>query len=118
MKALIVDDEEDIGMMTKLMLKNKGITADYANRIEVAHKRIAHTIYDIYIFDLNLPDGSGFDLISEIKKDNANPHIIIISAYDGITEKQKSKEYGVSCFIKKPFKKQDLYKAVDNLTTN
>lgn len=115
MTALIVDDEEDIGLMTKLMLKKKGIVADYASRIEVAMKRIAKNNYDLFILDLNLPDGSGFDLIPEINKFNDKPEIIIISAYDGVAEKEKSMEYGVSSFIKKPFKKQDLYKAVDKL---
>ena len=114
--ALIVDDEEDIGLMTKLMLKKRGIKADYASRIDMAIKRIAKNDYGFFILDLNLPDGSGFDLIPEIKKIHDNPEIIIISAYDGAAEKDKSIEYGISSFIKKPFKKQDLYKAVDKLT--
>lgn len=116
MKALIVDDEEDIGLMTKLMLKQKGVEADYVCRIEGAQKKIKNTDYDFFILDLNLPDGSGFDLIPTIKLQKENPDIIIISAYDGLTEKEKSIEYGVSSFIKKPFKKQDLYNAVDKLT--
>jgi DNA-binding response OmpR family regulator len=114
--ALIVDDEEDIGLMTKLMLNSKGITADYAGRIEVAKKRISQNQYELFILDLHLPDGSGFDLIPKIKKLHSNADIIIISAYDGASEKSKAVEYGVADFIKKPFKKQDLFKAVDNIT--
>jgi DNA-binding response OmpR family regulator len=116
MTALIVDDEEDIGLMIKLMLKKKGIVADYVSRIENAHKRIASNQYDFFVLDLNLPDGRGFDLIPAIRLQSENPKIIIISAYDGWAEKSKSMEYGVASFIKKPFKKQDLYKAVDSIT--
>ena len=116
MTALIVDDEEDIGLMIKLMLKKKAIDADYVSRIENAHKRIANNQYDLFVLDLNLPDGSGFDLIPAIRLQSENPKIIIISAYDGSAEKSKSIEYGVASFIKKPFKKQDLYKAVDMIT--
>ena len=116
MTALIVDDEEDIGLITGLMLKSKGIVADYASRVKAAQKHIREKLYDFFILDLHLPDGSGFDLIPEIKKQQPEAEIIIISAYDGFAEQKKSRDYGVTHFIKKPFKKQDLFQVVDTLT--
>jgi len=116
MNALIVDDEEDIGLMTGLILKSRGIQSDYASRVNVAFKRITEKEYNFFILDLHLPDGSGFDLIPEIKRRQSEAEIIIISAYDGFDEQKKSIEYGITHFIKKPFKKQDLLQAVDTLS--
>lgn len=115
-RALIVDDEEDIGLIAKVILKKLGVDADDSSRVADAKRKISENHYDLYFLDLNLPDGTGFDLIPFIKAENQVAEIIITSAYDGPKEKQKAKEFGISNFIKKPFSKQDLYKVVDTLT--
>jgi DNA-binding response OmpR family regulator len=116
MRALIVDDEEDIGFMTKVILNNKGISADDANSIKQAIYKIRDHEYDLYFLDLNLPDGSGFDLVPQIRNYNHTASVIIISAHDGHNEIQKAKELGVDAFIKKPFSKNDIYQVIEEFT--
>lgn len=110
--ALIVDDEEDIGLMVSVFLKKAGISTTYMNRVMPAKEAIIESSFNFYFLDLNLPDGTGFDLIPLIKEKNERSKIIIISAYDGHLETSKANEFGVTNFIKKPFTKQDILNAI------
>lgn len=115
MKALIVDDEADIGIMVSRFLNKSGVEAEYVTRIEAARKKIASQNYQLYFLDLHLPDGTGFDLMDEIKAQEEEPNVIIISAYDGIEETRTAAEHGVKHFIKKPFSKSQVIEAVQDL---
>lgn len=112
LEALIVDDEEDIGIMVSVFLKKAGIKTTYINRVAAAKKVISTHDFDFYFLDLNLPDGAGFDLIPLIRSKNDASKVIIISAYDGHLETSKAEEFEVTAFIKKPFAKQDILNAI------
>lgn len=114
MRALIVDDEMDIGWMISKFLTSKLFDVEYVDSIEKARQKIHKADYSIFFLDLNLPDGTGFDLIPEIRKKNSAPKIIVISAYDGITETRRAKEMEVDLFIKKPFTKKQVLEAVED----
>jgi len=115
MRALIVDDEEDIGLMVSRFLKKEGLDADYASLIESARKMIRKQNYEVFFLDLKLPDGTGFDLMSEINKYAKDPKVVVISAYDGVFETRKAEEMGIDIFIKKPFTKNEIIEAVRDL---
>ena len=68
MKALIIDDEHDIGLMISKILTKEGIETDHTGFIKSARKMIHSKDYSIFFLDLNLPDGSGFELVPEIHK--------------------------------------------------
>jgi DNA-binding response OmpR family regulator len=112
LKALIVDDEEDIGLMVSLILKKEGIYPTYINRVAPAKALINEKLFDFYFLDLNLPDGTGFDLIPSIREKNKDSKIIIISAYDGHLETTKAEGFEVTFFVKKPFTKKDILEAI------
>ncbi|MEP5613865.1 MAG: response regulator [Cyclobacteriaceae bacterium] len=115
MNALIVDDEEDIGLMISMFLKKEGLKADFTSRITSAKEMIEKKNYQLFFLDLNLPDGTGFDLIPTIKEREASAKIVIISAYDSVDETQKAMDLGANIFIKKPFTKNEVINAVRTL---
>jgi DNA-binding NtrC family response regulator len=106
--ALIVDDEEDIGLMVSVFLKKSGVGSTYLSRVTPALEKIADETFDFYFLDLNLPDGTGFDLIPLIHQNNPAAQIIIISAYDSHLETARAEDFKVKAFVKKPFTKQDI----------
>lgn len=111
MKTLIVDDEEEIGLMVSKFLQKEGLESSYVDSIEKAALLISKESFDLFFLDLNLPDGTGFDLIPAIKKQKEKKKIVVISAYDGIREIERSQELGVDLFIRKPFTKQQIIDA-------
>ena len=112
-KVLIVDDEEDIGLMVSSFVKKAGMLPTYLNRVAPAETEIVEKHFDYYFLDLNLPDGTGFDLIPLIKEHNPKAIIVIISAYDSDRETSRAKELGVAAFLKKPFTKNALLETLE-----
>lgn len=120
MKVLIVDDEQDIGMMVSMFLRKAGLEVDYVSRVGLAEDKIQSGqkgLYNIFFLDLNLPDGTGFDLIPLIRSKSNSAKIIIISAHDGIMEKRRAQSFEVDAFIKKPFTKRDIISSVEEFVS-
>lgn len=115
MKALIVDDEADIGLMVSRFLQKSGVEAEFVTRIGAAREKMAQKAYQIYFLDLHLPDGTGFDLMEEIATQNGQARVIVISAYDGLEETRTAAAHGIRHFIKKPFSKSQVIQAIQDI---
>jgi len=102
-KALIIDDELDICMLLKGILKPIGIEAKYSTSLREGMSNLMLDNFGILFLDNNLPDGSGLEKIAQIKMQNPELKIIVISAYDGATERNLARENGAIDFIGKPF---------------
>ena len=113
-KAIIVDDEEEIGLMVCKILSKQNIKATSFNTVESARQQLSDNDFDLFFLDLNLPDGTGFDLIPAIREKTPEAKIIIISAYDGIAEVARATELQIDDFIKKPFSRADIINAVQS----
>jgi DNA-binding response OmpR family regulator len=112
-KALVVDDELDICRLLTLHLKALGLDAEYVSTIGEAKTRISPAGYDVIFVDLNLPDGSGFDLLESLNLIHSTSRVIVISAYD--VERKKALESGADGFIPKPFSKRTIELVLNNL---
>ncbi|KYG83428.1 response regulator [Roseivirga echinicomitans] len=108
----IVDDEEFIGHMVSKFLEKEGLKTTYFDRMLTAKENFLSTVYDYYFLDLNLPDGTGFDLVPLIQERAKDAKIIIISAHDGHEELSRARAFGVHDFIHKPFNKQSILNTV------
>ncbi|MBL0745109.1 response regulator [Chryseolinea lacunae] len=100
-KILVVDDELEICLLVTQYLKKLGYETDFALSISEALSKISGSPFDILFVDLNLTDGSGYDLISTLQESKNASKIIVISAYD--SERQKALQKGASVFLAKPF---------------
>ena len=112
-KVLVVDDEVDICTLLKRHLEKRGEEVSYCLTIGEALKNLSVNAYDMIFVDLNLTDGSGYDLISGLTDNNRNAAIIVISAYD--SEKQKALQAGASLFVPKPFTNKSISEALQRL---
>jgi DNA-binding response OmpR family regulator len=108
MRILVVDDEKDICHLICGIVTQLSIDCELVFTMERAKKHIEARSFDLYFIDVNLPDGSGFDLVSEfIEKEHRND-VVIISAIDGEDEIRKAKFLGVKRFLRKPFSKNEI----------
>jgi len=112
MHVLIVDDERDIGFLIKGILMQADISCEVARNLGMARNFIKDNAFDLYFIDINLPDGSGFDLVRELNKVNGINDVVIISAFDGQEEREEASALGVRKFINKPFMKQEILEAL------
>ncbi len=112
-KALVVDDEIDICVLLVSQLKHLGFQASYCPSVASALAELAVNSYDVIFVDLNLGDGSGYELINSIRNFDKHAKIIVISAYEG--ERRKALEVGASMYIPKPFSKKTIYESLQRL---
>ncbi|WP_276372563.1 response regulator [Chryseolinea sp. H1M3-3] len=112
-KILVVDDEIEICLLVTRYLTKMGFDASYALSISEALTKISIVSYDLLFVDLNLADGSGYDLIHSLKESNVSSKIIIISAYD--SERQKALQKGATLFMAKPFTKKSISESLEKL---
>ncbi|MFZ1808126.1 MAG: response regulator [Cyclobacteriaceae bacterium] len=112
-RVLLVDDEKDICLLLSGILKREGFKTSYALNLEEAKGMLGQNDYAAAFIDLNLPDGIGSQLIPIIKELNSNTKIIMISAYDmGLVKASKE---GADYLIKKPFSRNIILSAIDDL---
>ena len=78
--------------------------ADYASALD----KIAGYDYDCILLDIMLPDGSGLQLLEELKRQRRQAGIIIISARDSLDDKIEGLELGADDYLPKPFHLAEL----------
>jgi len=111
-KVLLVDDEVDICLLLSGILQREGFETSYAQSLREAEEKLDQQEFTVVFLDLNLPDGVGYKLIPAIRKKN-KAKIVVVSAYD--SEREKAHEEGADYFIPKPFKKDNIVQALQEL---
>jgi len=108
MKILLVEDEKPLSESIETYLKQEGYLCesvlDYAN----ADDRIVLHEYDCVIVDISLPDGTGLDIIRDLKAMESPAGIIIISARNAVEDKIEGLEIGADDYLSKPFSLPEL----------
>lgn len=105
---LIVDDEiELLKSMYKFLIKNNFHNVLTAKNIKEAKFKLDNNKVDLIVLDIMLPDGSGFDLLSETRKTSKIP-VIVLSALDGRDDMKSGFDLEADDYIVKPFLPEDL----------
>lgn len=108
MKLLIVEDNFQLADDLSRFLEENGFVVEIANTLTEAKEKVPVYDYDLIILDLGLPDGTGLDLIHELKRIPKDPGIIIVTAKNAVEDKVMGLELGADDFITKPFHKAEL----------
>lgn len=108
MKALIVEDNEEIVSFVKKGLQFENFLVDAAEDGKVALSKIQTNSYDILIIDLLLPKIDGVELLKTIRESGVNtPAIVLTAIHDGET-KVKVLNLGADDYLEKPFSFTEL----------
>jgi len=107
MHALIVDDDEPSCQLLEKILKHGGLTADWTTN---GHTGLAWSLtqsYDLFLFDVQMPELSGIDLAAVIKQHQPMAKIILISAFPCDMYQQIAQTLEVP-LLPKPFSPRNL----------
>lgn len=107
MKLFILEDDAAIAMGLSYSLKNEGYDVTVAKSVKSAYEILNKETFSLYILDLTLPDGSGYDVCREIKKRGDLP-VIFLTAYDDEVNVVMGLELGADDYISKPFRVKEL----------
>jgi DNA-binding response OmpR family regulator len=107
-KILIVEDEKNLRDTIVDFLMVEGYICEYAETLIEGSEKLAMYEYDCMLVDIGLPDGSGFQLIKELKKAHPETGIIIISARNSLDDKIEGLDLGADDYLSKPFHLTEL----------
>ena len=118
MKALIVDDNQDISDLLSIFLKSKGYDTVVINDSKLALDHLKEENYDVTILDISMPDLSGIDIIQRLERKNIlrGKKIIILTAMD-LSSRQintLSQKDGIHHCLKKPVRLNELLISITN----
>ena len=102
LRLLIVEDEKQMCDTVARSLYAAGYEVD--------------TCYDLIVLDLNLPGMDGMDLLKELRKENEETKVLILSARGQIADKVEGLDAGANDYMEKPFHLQELEARIRSLT--
>lgn len=107
MNIFVLEDDEAIGIGLSYSLENEGYTVTVEKTVASAKSAIAKDSFDLYILDLTLPDGNGYEICKLIKSMGDYP-VIFLTAYDDEINVVTGFDLGADDYISKPFRVREL----------
>lgn len=108
MKILIIEDNPLLLDTLEQTLQSAGYKCETATKYIEAADKIVMYEYDVLLVDINLPDGSGLDLIRLIKLEKPSAGIIVVSARNSLDNKIEGLDLGADDYMTKPFDMAEL----------
>lgn len=117
MKILLIDDHKLIKIGIKVLLednKDVDVIDDCSSKKEFLEK-IDNETYDLFICDISLPDGSGYDILEIIKERKIKTKIIILSMHEDKSYIKKAFKLGASGYVTKSTAHEEILQAIDKV---
>ena len=108
MKLLLIEDDPLLRKTMQPYLEAEGYTVTTAATVRQALTTAYDHDYDCVVVDIGLPDGSGLDVVRQLKKEQSGAGIIIVSAKDSLPDKLTGLELGADDYLTKPFHLPEL----------
>ena len=107
MNIFLLEDDEAIGIALTYSLQSEGYEVMLAKSIREAKSVIDNNTFSLYLLDLTLPDGSGYDICKAVKAQGDYP-VIFLTAYDDEANVVMGFDLGADDYIAKPFRLKEL----------
>jgi len=112
-KILLMEDDSELGSTIAEILEDANYEVDLAVDGEEAAELTFENSYDLYIFDINVPQINGIELLKDLRNADDNTPTIYITALVDLDSISKAFDAGASGYIKKPFMPEELLIRVD-----
>ena len=107
MDIFLLEDDDAIALGLCYSLQNEGYNVTLAKSVSEATDIVEKNDFALYILDLTLPDGSGYDVCKKIKSIGDRP-VIFLTAYDDEVNVVMGFDLGADDYITKPFRLKEL----------
>jgi len=116
-KILVVDDQMAVVTMIRFLLTRAGCETQGALDAEKALRLAQMQVFDLITLDIEMPDGSGFNLFKRLKEipHLAETPIVFVAGNASIENQQRGLDLGAADFIEKPFDAQDFLSRILSL---
>lgn len=109
---LVMEDDNSVAKGLELVLNDEGFDVYLAGTGELALAAFREKRFDLLVADLRLPDADGMDIIRQIKAQEPDTEVIVITGYGTAATAVEAMKLGVNDFLPKPFTDDQIKKAV------
>ncbi len=113
--ALLVHDDADAAETMAMLIANEGFTVATAGSLRDARRQMALQEPDIVLLDLMLPDGSGMELIGDVKS-HPNAELVLITGHASLDTSIQALRLGASDYLVKPMSLKQLKGVLSRVT--
>ena len=113
MRILIVEDEYKLADVIKDSLKREKYSVDISNDGESGLDNALSGIYNLIILDVMLPKINGFEILKEIRENDIDSKVIMLTAKSEIADKLNGLNKGADEYVTKPFHMEELIARVN-----
>lgn len=113
MRILIIEDEKTLADIIATQLKKEKYNVDTAINGETWLDNALSRIYDLFILDIMLPKINSIEILKEIRNNNINTKIILLTAKTSLEDKLLGFQTGADDYITKPFHIEELITRVN-----
>ncbi|MBI1732010.1 MAG: sigma-54-dependent Fis family transcriptional regulator [Gammaproteobacteria bacterium] len=108
-RVLIVEDETLFARSVQKRLQREGFASEISPDLASARRRLRELAPDLVLLDMRLPDGSGLDLLAEIRTTpNGTTAVLVMSAYGELDDAVSAMKQGATDYLKKPVDLEEL----------
>jgi len=108
MHLLLIEDDLDLGRALAQALQADGFSVQWLRRAADAPPSLHGEPVDCVLLDVNLPDGSGLDLLARWRRAQAVVPVIVITARTALEDRLSGLDGGADDFVVKPFATREL----------
>ena len=99
----LLEDDETLGRGIAMALTEPEVSVACRPSLAKAREALAEERFDLLILDVNLPDGSGLDLLRQVRSEGVATPVILLTANDLELDEVTGREAGADDYITKPF---------------
>ena len=113
MKILIIEDEYNLADAIASMLKSKKYSVEIKTNGNDGLDEALTDVYDLIILDVMLPGMNGFEILKELREENINSKVLMLTAKTTIDDKMVGFNNGADDYLTKPFHMEELLARVN-----
>jgi two-component system, NtrC family, nitrogen regulation response regulator NtrX len=111
---VVVDDEANIGRSLRLILEGEGYRVSVYDSAGAFSRDRNRALADLYLFDVRLPDGSGLDLLRQVRQSDDRATAVMISGHATVADAVQATRIGAFDFLEKPLGRDRVLLVVKN----
>ncbi len=115
MKILLLEDDEILNEIIESFLLGKGHKVSCTFDGDEAESLLYEEVFDLLLFDVNVPSISGFELLKNLRANNIFTPAIFITSLSEIEDLKNGFSSGCDDYIKKPFEFDELELRIENI---
>src|SRR5258705_4226661 len=110
--VLVVDDDVAVCRILHRMLSDDQYQVQISNSVGDAVAVIEQKLFEVYVLDYKLPDGTGLDVAERIRSKGSQAPIVLISGYDPSAVALRAEKLNIFDIVEKPFSRATICAAV------